>query len=161
MNIEITYLADQLHHADELARLHDVEWGHLHPRIPVETRADRLRQASGRREIPTVLIAVDGPQLVGSVALVRNDMDDRPHLSPWLAAVYVKPDRRRGGIASRLLARVEDEGAALGVSTIYLFTEHEERFYGRRGWRLMERVDYHGTHVSVMSKPLPGVGPSA
>lgn len=154
MNFQIVFLADQPHHAEALAGLHDAEWGHLVPQISVETRAKRLVEASGQSTIPTVLIAVDGPTLIGSAALVGQDMDDRPHLSPWLAAVYVRPEYRRQGLASRLVSRAEHEAAALGVEMLYLFTEHEERFYGKRGWGLLERADYHGTSVSVMSKQL-------
>ena len=101
-----------------------------------------------------VFIAVDGPVLVGSAALVKHGMKQRPELSPWLAAVYVKPERRRSGIASVLISRVEREAMALGVETLYLFTEHQETFYARRGWNLMEQVDYVGTPASVMNKQL-------
>ena len=153
-SVDIVYLADQVHHAAELARLHDGEWGHLHPQIPVGERARLLREAAGRSAIPSVRIAVDGPRLVGSAALVAQDMDDRPHLTPWLAAVYVRPEDRRRGLASRLLNQIDQDAVALGVERYYLFTEHEEAFYARRGWQLLEHTDYHGTRVAVMAKDL-------
>ena len=154
MSLDIIFLADQPHHAKELARLHDAEWGHLPPRIPVEERAQLLTDASGRGEIPTIFIAVDGPMLVGSSALVMQDMSDRPDLSPWLAAVYVRADRRRQGIASKLVARVEQAAAALGVERFYLYTELEEKFYAKRGWNLLERREYRGVPISVMAKEM-------
>lgn len=154
MTIDIIYLADQIHHVEELARLHQAEWGHLSPQIDVNTRAGRLVEAAGRSKIPSIFIAVDGSDLVGSAALVKNDMKDRPELSPWLAAVYVKSASRKGGIASALIARVESEAISLGVKTLYLVTEHQEQFYGRRGWSLMEKADHFGTPVAVMKKKL-------
>lgn len=154
MTINVIYLADQIHHVDELARLHQAEWGHLSPEIDVDTRAIRLAEASGNSEIPMLFIAVDGPVLVGSAALVEHDMKERPELSPWLAAVYVKPERRKSGIASLLISRVEEEAMSLCVTTLYLFTEHQEKFYARRGWNLIEHVDHFGTPVSVMNKQL-------
>lgn len=153
MTVTLHYLADHLHHAEELARLHDEEWGHLYPRISVEKRRDLL-QAAARSETSVVVIAVDGPTLVGSSALVEQDMSDRPDLTPWLAAVYVHPNYRRQGIASTLVARIEQEAGALGAEKMYLFTEHEERFYAKRGWALMEHRDYYGTPVAVMVKSL-------
>ena len=159
MTFNIIYLADQIHHVDELAKLHQAEWGHLSPQIDVVTRASRLTEASGRSEIPTTLIAVDGPELVGSAALVKNDMKERPELSPWLAAVYVKPDRRKRGIASALISRIESSATSLGEEILYLFTEYQEHFYARRGWSLMEHADHFGTPVAVMKKQLrPDVG---
>lgn len=154
MTIDIIYLADQIHHVEELARLHQAEWGHLSPQIGVDTRASRLVEASGRSRIPSIFIAVDGSDLVGSAALVKNDMKNRPELSPWLAAVYVKPARREEGIASSLISRVETEAIALRVKELYLVTEHQEKFYGRRGWSLMEKTDHFGTPVMVMKKAL-------
>jgi len=154
MTIDIIFLADQIHHTEELARLHHDEWGHLSPQIDVAMRSSRLVEAAGRSRIPSIFIAVDGSELVGSAALVKSDMKERPVLSPWLAAVYVKPARRKSGIASALISRVESEANSLRVKTLYLFTEHQEKFYGRRGWSLMENADHFGTPVAVMKKKL-------
>ena len=43
---------------------------------------------------------------------------------------------------------------SLRVETLYLFTEHQEKFYARRGWNLIEHVDHFGTPASVMKKQL-------
>lgn len=120
----------------------------------MDTRAIRLSEASGRSEIPIIFIAVDGPVLVGSAALVKHDMKERQELSPWLAAVYVKTEWRKSGIASVLISRVEEEAMSLRVKTLYLFTEHQEKFYAHRGWKLIEHADHFGTPVSVMNKQL-------
>jgi len=154
MTIDIVYLADQIHHVVELAGLHHGEWGHLSPQLDVDKRVSLLKGASRKCGIPTIFIAVDGPDLVGSAALVKNDMKNRRDLSPWLAAVYVKLKQRQNGIASALVARVESEAIALRVERLYLFTEHQEHFYKRRGWKLLEHTNYYGTHVAVMSKQL-------
>lgn len=154
MNYEITYLADEIHHAEELATLQHAEWGHLSPSFSLNDRIERLKQVSGKDEVPTVLIAVDGSTVFGSVALVVNDMQTRAHLTPWLAAVYVKPELRRNGIASALVSRAEAQAILFGVHKLYLYTESYEQFYARRGWELMEHADYRGTEVAVMQKSL-------
>ncbi|QOC22585.1 GNAT family N-acetyltransferase [Wenzhouxiangella sp. AB-CW3] len=154
MTVNIINLADQIHHVEELSRLHHSEWGHLSPHVDLATRTTRLTEASGRSEIPTVFVAVDGSFLIGSVALVDNDMKNRPELSPWLAAVYVKPECRRSGIASMLISYAEEVAISLCVETLYLFTESQEEFYTRKGWKLIERADYFGFPVSVMKKRL-------
>lgn len=43
---------------------------------------------------------------------------------------------------------------SLRVKVLYLFTEHQQRFYGRRGWSVMESADHFGTPVAVMKKQL-------
>lgn len=154
MTIDIVYLADHIQHVAELSRLHQAEWGHLSPQIDLETRVTRLTEAAGKSGVPTIFIAVEGPGLIGSAALVKSDMRERPELSPWLAAVYVKPERRRNGIASALIARVETEATSLGVEKLYLVTEHQEQFYEHRGWDWMEHADHDGIPVAIMKKRL-------
>lgn len=88
--MEIVTLADNKEFIAELAELHHAEWKHLNPSLTLEGRAEKIVKAAEREGIPSIFIAVSGSQLVGSAALVDNDMDTKPNLSPWLAAVYVK-----------------------------------------------------------------------
>lgn len=152
--MEIVYRADRLEHIGALATLHHAEWGHLSPHIDLNARMALLREAAGRGEVPTVVLAVRGSQLAGSAALVASDLKERAALWPWLAAVYVRAEHRNQGVATALVSRIEQEAAALRINSLYLFTEHEEAFYARRGWVVLERMDYRGTAVSVMSKEL-------
>ncbi len=43
-----------------------------------------------------ILLADDVP--IGTVTLARNDLDVRPNLTPWLAGVFMIPERRWAGI---------------------------------------------------------------
>ena len=56
-----------------------------------------------------------------------------------------------GGVGSALVRRVVEEARALGVKTLYLYTPDRERFYARTGWSVLERTEYMGVKVVIMS----------
>lgn len=152
--MEIVPLADKREFIAELAELHHAEWKHLNPSLTLEGRAKAIADAAGREGIPSIFIAISGSQLVGSAALVQNDMDTKPDLSPWLASVYVKQSFRHQGIATELITRCEDEAARSNANVWYLYTEFASRLYEKLGWRHMERCEYKGVTADVMCKQI-------
>ena len=152
--MEILPLADKKEFIAELAELHHAEWKHLNPSLTLEGRAAAIAEAAGREGIPSIFIAVSGNQLVGSAALVRNDMGTKLDLTPWLAAVYVKEGFRRQGVATDLIARCEIEAARSNASVWYLYTELASGLYEKLGWRHLERCEYKGVMVDVMRKQI-------
>jgi GNAT superfamily N-acetyltransferase len=149
--MQIGYLADHPDFILPLARWHHQEWAYLRPDESIEARTERLRGCCGHKEIPTVVIAFNDRVLLGSAMLVAHDMDTRMDLSPWLAGVFVAPEQRRRGIGGALVQRVIEEAGGLGVQRLYLYTPSAEEFYARRAWLLVERTNYHGANVVVMS----------
>jgi len=113
--MQIGYLADHQEFIPTLAHWHHREWAYLRPGDSFEARMARLRGCCGHHEIPTVIIASTGGTLLGSAMLIAHDMDTRMELSPWLAGVFVAPERRCLGIGAALVQRVMDEATALGV----------------------------------------------
>ena len=152
--MEIYPLADKKEFIAELAGLHHAEWKHLNPSLTLEGRAEAITEAAGRGGIPSIFIAASGNQLVGSAALVENDMDTKPELTPWLAAVYVKEAFRHQGVATDLIAPCETEAARSNAKTWYLYTEFASRLYEKLGWLHLERCDYKGVTVDVMCKQI-------
>ena len=156
MAAEIGYLADHQKFIQTLASWHHQEWAYLRPGESLEARTARLRTCCGHREIPTVVIAFTGDALLGSAMLIAHDMDTRMELSPWLAGVFVAPERRCQGIGAALVRRVIDDATALGVRRLYLYTPSAEQFYRCRGWLLVEHTRYRNTDVAVMSYECAG-----
>jgi len=134
-SMEIKYLADRPEHIPTLAAWHRSEWGHLRPDESLETRAAKLRKWSGRREIPTVLIASAGDTLLGSAMLVAHDMETRPH--------------------AFLTRHAALEAQALGFPRLYLYTFGSGEYYARLGWQTIGRDEYLGAAATLMSLDLP------
>jgi len=150
----IVYLADHLEFLPTVALWHHQEWGYLRAGDTLEARAGRLRKECGHAEIPTTLVAIENGAVIGSAMLIEDDMDTRPQLSPWLASVFVVPERRRKGIGAALAQRIIDEAKGLGVPRLYLYTPDAEEFYARQGWVVLERTPYKGKDVTVMAYDL-------
>lgn len=152
--MEIVPLADKKELITELAELHHAEWKHFNLSLTLQGRAEAIANAAGRKGIPSIFIATSANQLVGSAALVQNDMDSKPELSPWLAAVYVKENFRHQGVATELIARCENEAVRSSAKVWYLYTEFAAELYQKLGWRHRERCEYRGVMVDVMYKKI-------
>jgi GNAT superfamily N-acetyltransferase len=152
--MRIEQLTDQEPLIRELAQLHFNEWGHHRPDETVEDRISRLRACCGSGAIPAVVVGLLGSELCGSAMLVAQDMESRPNLGPWLAGVYVKPQYRRRGFASALVARIVENAQALSIPRLYLYTDDSESLYASLGWSVLERCPYKGLNVVVMAREL-------
>ena len=140
---------------EEIAELHQEEWGHLDRSITLERRINMLEKTANQRGIPSIYIALESDEFIGSAALVEQDMSTHhPELSPWLAAVFVKSAWRRQGIASRLVRFCEDKAIEEKVEKLYLFTELASRLYSTLGWQVLESCNFNGVRVHVMYKEL-------
>lgn len=91
-----------------------------------------LAQAGSPDHLPLCRIALDGERLLGSASLIDNDDPARPHLWPWLAAVWVAPAARGRGVGSALVRAVVGDAARLGIPRLYLGTD-QPGWYARFG----------------------------
>ena len=80
--MEIEYLADHTSFARILAGWHYDEWHELRDDDSVERRTEFLLSAANRLVIPTVFVALEHGDLVGSATLAESDMETRRDLSP-------------------------------------------------------------------------------
>jgi GNAT superfamily N-acetyltransferase len=106
--------------------------GHLNPGQTLEQRIESMQAYLSDELIPSTLIA-RGTQLMGSAAIVQNDMDTHPEWSPWLASVYVVPEFRHQSVGSRLVNAVSEATRKAGMEALYLFTPDRVAFYQRLG----------------------------
>src|SRR5437867_12169143 len=82
-----------------------------------------LRNHTQKDKVPyTVVALVEGiPE--GSCSVIHNDCVHRPQYSPWVAAVFVKPEMRHRGSASAMLleaAAIPGRGGGAGLCFVVL-----------------------------------------
>ncbi len=120
-----------------------------------EEFAESLQARCRIGALPTALVAFRGDEVLGTAALKPQDLDIRPHLTPWLGGVFVLEKHRGHGVASKLVAAIIAEAKRLKLTELYLWTPAAEHLYARQGWNVLERTSYHDLQICVMHRRLP------
>ena len=123
-----------------LARWFLQEWAPYYgPSGPGDAESD-LREAADPAHLPICLVATEGDQPLGTIALKEGSVDSHRHLSPWLAAFLVASEHRRRGVGTALVSAVEQEARRLGFMRIYTATDAAMTLLERRGWRAVDEA---------------------
>ncbi|WP_071871748.1 GNAT family N-acetyltransferase [Atopomonas hussainii] len=134
-----------------LADWHYAEWRLLYPQESREDFRDQLAaSAESSGQLPMTWLAVNNGQLLGSVSLLKEDLDHAEEPGPWLANVFVHAGHRGRGIGRWLVEQAMQQAQALSVKCLYLFTEDQQLFYERLGWRAVRLQSQGDATVSIM-----------
>ncbi|REJ07440.1 GNAT family N-acetyltransferase [Halobacillus trueperi] len=96
---------------------------------------DCIRQSlKNEDELPLFYILLVEDEIIGTYALLRNDMNSRQDLCPWLACLYVHPDHRGRKIGKQLLSHAIEETGRIGYDALHLATDLDG-YYERYGWK--------------------------
>ncbi len=105
---------------------------------PGDARAD-LESRCNRNTIPVGLVALDGNQVQGVVAL---DLDVATKLTPSVVGLLVAGEYRGQGVATRLLESAASLAGRHGYSRVYISTTVLGEHLLRTGWRLFGKVTF-------------------
>lgn len=147
--MQILNLREAPEHIPTLAAWHHQQWSSLNPDGSLEKRIATMQSYLSDDFVPSTLIAKTS-ELLGSAAIVKNDMDTKPELTPWLASVFVAPQYRNQGIGSQLVKQLMQQAKQAGIEAIYLFTPDQVHFYQKLGWEVFSSEEYRGHSVTVM-----------
>jgi predicted N-acetyltransferase YhbS len=147
----VRYLSERPDKLPTVARWLFEQFGHLSPGASIERSERRMAERLSAEGCPVAFVCLDGEVPTGTASLVMNDLEERPHLSPWLAGLYVEPTYRRRGIGAELVHATLNHAKRCGYDHLYLFTPNKQSFFTRLGWRQFERLTHHSVDVSVMS----------
>jgi len=130
------------------------QWSQLYPDKTLANVAARIAEDAAGDIVPSVYLAeVDGLP-VGTASIVACDLPLRRQYTPWMSAVYVRPDFRRRGIASLVINHLESAVATSHIQRLFLFTPDQQSLYGRLGWTRLEELSYMDISVTVMERLL-------
>ncbi|MDX8342290.1 GNAT family N-acetyltransferase [Rossellomorea sp. YZS02] len=100
-------------------------------------------------DLPRFYTALQRDKIIGTYALLRNDLNSRQDLYPWLACLYVDPDHRGDGLGSELLDHALKEVGKKGYDRLYLTTDLEG-YYEKYGWtHSTDAVGLSGESIKV------------
>lgn len=119
-------------------------WFHEKWGIPLEAYLESMDEClEGSTPVPQWYIVMQQEHIIAGLGVIENDFHDRKDLTPNVCAVYVEEDWRCRGIAGEMLDFVCRDMEALGVSILYLVTDHTS-FYERYGWEFLCMVQGEG-----------------
>ncbi len=113
---------------------------------PGNAQAD-LKSRCNYEEIPIGLVAIEGDQVCGTVAL---DLDAATNLTPSVVGLLVSSAYRRRGIAAALLKSAEDLARTLGYSRVYMSTTVLGDLLERMGWHKLGEVEFLNTERGLI-----------
>jgi len=105
-----------------------------------------------RGGLPVAFVAVADGEAVGTVTL-REQAPALPAL-PAISALYVRPQFRRQGVATKLLSAAEARAREAGLTRLYMFTHAPHAFYGAYGWQRYDEVRHATPPLTVLEKTL-------
>ena len=99
-----------------------------------------LRTHTQKDKVPYTVVALVEGIPVCSCSVIDNDCLHRPQYSPWVAAVFVKPEMRHHGIASAILQEAAAIAGRAGVKGLYIdCLAMTAPVYEKNGWQVYER----------------------
>jgi GNAT superfamily N-acetyltransferase len=145
----ISNLADVPHFADVVAERGWSAWWRESGRTVSDYRAG-LAPMLANTGIPFCLVDHIGNAYRGSCLVIENDLDERPELTPWIAALWVDSAHRRQGIAEALMIAAFTRIKALDLPKAYLCALPKvSPYYVARGWMQIES-DVDGLNIFEM-----------
>lgn len=138
MTVEIVNLRVAQQFVPDIAdRLWHAWW--QHDGLPLTAVEEALAEVIAATDFPFTLVALADGAFAGTVTAIASDLDERPELGPWIAALWVEPAYRSAGIARTLVEQATATMFAQGNAKVYLYAIPPLRpFYQGMGWTLME-----------------------
>ena len=117
-----------------------------------ELRSMELFASDQGRGVAQVAKADGEP--IGTCLLAESEIEPNHDVSPWLAGLFVVPERRRKGAGAVLVRAIEDQARQRGFSRLYLYTSDAVGFYERLGWKVLDRTNWKGFDTALMVRDL-------
>jgi GNAT superfamily N-acetyltransferase len=97
--------------------------------------------------IPIAYVIFDHENFIGTLVVDVEDMGVHPECSPWLASVFIAPEYRGHGYATKLISNIVTKYPILHLWT---FNERLANFYKRFGFITREIIPEHGHHSNII-----------
>jgi hypothetical protein len=117
----------------------------------LDTIRPRLSEAMNARPILLVLVVHDRGAFLGTASVIACDLDERPRLSLFVAAVSVAPSARGMALARRWWLTRRKRALRFALSAYLCARPERTGFYQRLGWTLVKAG--FGTAASLRIHP--------
>jgi GNAT superfamily N-acetyltransferase len=128
---EIYEIQDKIEYFDDAVKIFWNQWG---TQSNYKFYHDCMMHSyKTESDLPRFYIALQNKLIIGTYALLRNDLVSRQDLFPWLACLYVVPELRGNNIGAKLLEHAIRETGMKRLKKLYLCTDLDG-YYEKCGW---------------------------
>jgi N-acetylglutamate synthase-like GNAT family acetyltransferase len=152
--MQILNLKDSLDNFDKIADYHQEEWAHLNDGETLEERKVRMQSYLSDNFVPSMYVAKNGDEIIGTAAIVECDLDTKSHLTPWMASIYVFPEHRKKGYSKKLVTHIMEQAKENDIDKLYLYTEDADGLYEKLGWNTISKEKFLNQNIIVMETEL-------
>ena len=152
--MQFEFLSERRDAIPIIGRWYNDEWGRRLRNESLETSTDRLSEYLNQDRMPFILVISEGDDILACAQLKYREMAEiYPEKEHWLGGVFVSPEHRHRGLASRLANEMVDRAPNYGVETLYVQTEQlDGGLYRHIGWTPIEQVNNKGVEILVMER---------
>lgn len=148
--IEIVEIKDRTDLFDQAV---DFIWGYWGNEQNFHFYHDCMKHSvTTKSDLPRFYIVLQNEKIIGSFALLRNDLISRQDLTPWFACLYVVPESRGQKVGEALLNHAIEETRKIGYENLYLCTDIDG-YYEKYGWKHSANAYlFNGVETKVYEK---------
>ena len=136
-------------HVAAVAAGYTAEWPDWYGPEGAADAVAELEARAGGEALPLGLVALDGDEVIGSVALSEHSVSSHRHLTPWMIGLWTRPSHRRQGVATQLIVEAVALAAARSAQRLFVATHDAPELFKAPNWRLHEAVEYDGRMLMV------------
>lgn len=127
-------------HADDIPQA--AMWFHERWQIPWIAYEESMNicYRKGKGVPQWYLLLHEQGHIIAGIGVIENDFHPEKEYTPNVCALYVEEAYRRQGYAKMLLEEVEKDMRKMGLSTLYLLSDHTT-FYEKCGWCFLTMIE--------------------
>lgn len=146
-------IIDIKNRADLFEQAVDFIWGYWGNERNFNFYQDCMKHScTTNSDLPKFYIVLQNETIIGSYALLRNDLISRQDLTPWFACLYVVPELRGQKLGEVILEHAIQETRKKGYENLYLCTDIDG-YYEKYGWiHLNNAFLFNGEEIKVYKK---------
>ena len=117
-----------------------VDWNLKEWPKPDRSRGDvkaRIFGSGTEDQLPQTLVLEENDEAIGYATMILYEKGRPMGQLHWIDAVFIKPEKRKKGLASQLIVAAEKKAATLGILELFALTDIP-LLYQKLGWALCE-----------------------
>jgi len=150
--ITIKFLSEVPELSNIIAKWYYDEWGTDNASMTLEAMHDIVQKKTANNDqLPLSLVIFVDDHIAGVAELKYRENKNFPEYTHWLGGIFVAPQYRGLGLASKLINKAKAVAEKLNVKQLYLQTEPKNiRLYEGHNFKQLHTADHMGIQTTIM-----------